>query len=250
MTDENKFFRYVWRFNAIALACVAIAAGGAIIFNLLNPWRPAEPTPAGHFAPVPHGAEKGFTYRLESHGERRLVEREELIALDRWNGSPQSYGLQEMRLTSASYIERLRSVNLLAIDQNTVESHWVFRGYDRAIITDDTVYDAVPSGPAVPWGPGAALPSAIALVMTVVDSDTNKDGELTEKDRQSLYVYRPGATEAVRLLTADLIVSRQQSRNDRYLVVYENGSSAIAATYSVPDFKLIVEKQLPKVPNG
>lgn len=249
MTDENKFFRYIWRFNAIVLAGAAIAAGGTIIYNLANPWRPAEIAPAGHFAPVPHGAEKGFTYRLENHGERRLIGREELIALDRWNGSPESYGLQHMELRSSVSYTSARSVNLLAIDQSTVESHWIFRGYNRAILSDDPVYDVIPS-PIVPFEPGPARSSAIALVITVVDADTNKDGELTEKDRQSVYVYRPGTAEAVRLLTADFIVSRQQSGNDRYLVVYENGSSAIAATYSVPDFRLIVEKPLPKVPNG
>jgi len=37
MTDENKFFRYIWRFNAIVLACVAMAAGGAMLYGILNP---------------------------------------------------------------------------------------------------------------------------------------------------------------------------------------------------------------------
>jgi len=53
--------------------------------------------------------------------------------------------------------------------------------------------------------------------------------------------------EAVRLLAADLIVSGQQTSSDHYLVVYENGSSAIAATFSIPEFKLVAEKPLPKV---
>ena len=244
MTDENKFFRYVWRFNAVALAAVGILATFAMLNGIINSWSPPEPKPAGRFAPVPRSAEKEFTYRLESHGERRLIGPEELIALDRWKGSPETYGLmhQEMR---ASYIAQSRSVNLLAIDQGTAESHWIFRGYDRAIIADDPIYDTVAPRPLET--PPA---STIALVMTVVDSDTNKDGELTEKDQQSLYVYRPGATEVVRLVTAGLILSRQQTSSDRYLVVYENGSSATAATFSVPEFKLVAEKLLPKVPNG
>jgi hypothetical protein len=250
MTDENKFFRYVWRFNAVVLAFVAIAAAIAILGNILNPWRPTPPEPAGHFAPVPKGAENGFTYRLASHGESRLVGQEELIALDRWNGSPETYGLKEMRLgASTSYIAQSRSVNLLAVNHTTVESHWIFKGYDRAIVGDDPVYDTVPLSPGlIPLRPDQAPSSTIALVMTVVDSDTNKDGELSEKDRQSLYVYRPGTMEAARLLTADLIVSRQQTSTDRYLVIYENGSSAVAATFSIPGFKLIAEKPLPKVP--
>ena len=243
MTDENKFFRYVWRFNAIILACIGIAAAGAMLYSILNPWRPAERTPAGHFAPVPQSAEKEFTFRLQSNGERHVVGREELIALGRWNGSPETYSLGH--ISSGGYVEETRSPNVLAVNQVTVESHWIFKGYSRNIIANDLVYEAVASRAPSALGQQA---SAIALVMTVVDADTNKDSELTEKDRQSLYVYCDGTTEAVPLLTADLIVSRQQTGNDRYFVIYENGSSAVAATFSIPGFKLIAEKPLPRVP--
>jgi hypothetical protein len=244
MIDENKFFRYLWRFNAVFLAGVGIVVACGAIFSILNTWQPTEPAPAGHFAPVPQSAEKQFTYRLQSSGERHVVGREELIALGRWNGSPETYSLGHV---SGRYVKETRSPNVLAVNQITVESHWIFKGYDRDIVSNDLVYEATPS--PVPLAPGQAA-SAIALVMTVVDADTNKDGELSEKDRQSLYIYLPGMTKAVRLLTADLMVSRQQTASDRYLVVYENGGSAVAATFSVPEFKLIAEKALPKVPNG
>jgi hypothetical protein len=244
MTDENKFFRYLWRFNAVVLACAGIVVAGGMLYSILNQWRPAEPTPpAGHFAPVPQSAEKEFTYRLQSSAERHVVGQEELIPLGRWNGSPETYSLGH--ISSGGYVEETRSPNVLAVNQVTVESHWIFKGYNRNIIANDLIYEAVPN----PVPPITGQPaSAIALVMTVVDADTNNDDELTEKDRKSLYVYRAGAMEAARLLTADLIVSRQQSGNDRYLVVYENGNSAVAATFSIPEFKLIAEKPLPKVP--
>ncbi len=245
MTDENRFFRYVWRFNAVVLACVAMVVGGAMFYTTLFPWRSVEIAPAGHFAPVPQNAEKEFTYRLQSGGERYVVGREKLIALGRWNGSPESYSLAH---ASSGRYEETRSPNILAVDQVTVESHWIFKGYNRNITADDLVYESVPS--PVPPTPDQVASPAVALVMTVIDADTNKDGELTEKDRKSLYVYRAGAIEAARLLTADLIVSRQQIGRDRYLVIYENGTSAVAATFSLPEFKLVAEKPLPKVPNG
>lgn len=249
MTDENKFFRYLWRFNAVFLAGVGLVVACGAIYSVLTPWRSDEPAPAGHFAPVPRAAENEFTYRLESNGQRRAVGQEVLIALERWKGSPETYGLQELSSPSARYDSRSRSVNFLAVNPSTAESRWVFDGYGRMIIGGDLIDSVIPPIP-VPLVPGQVTSPAIALVMTVVDADTNKDGELTEKDRKSLFVYRAGAIKAVRLFTADLIVSRQQTDNYRYLVIYENGSSAVAATYSLPDFKLIAEKPLPKVPNG
>ncbi|HWY64097.1 MAG TPA: hypothetical protein VNX61_02705 [Rhizomicrobium sp.] len=243
MTYENKFFRFLRRFNAIGLAAIGVVVACGVALAILTPWRPAELAPTGRFAPVPHDAEKAFTYRLENNGKRRRVGQEELVALDRWRGSPETDGVAESAVSSARYVQS-RRVNLLAVDQVTAESHWLFKGYDRAIVADDTVYDSIS------LRRDQASSSPIALVMIVADSDTNKDGEMSEEDRQTLYVYRPGTAQAVRLLTADLIVSRLQTSDDRYLVIYENGSSAVAATFSIPEFKLIVQKPLPKVPNG
>lgn len=213
MTDENRFFRYIWRFNALVVACIGLAAAWTVAGGLLNPFRP-EPPPKGGFAPVPRGAEQGFTYRLDGHGQHRLVGQEELIALNRWKGSPETYGLKhmEVRQYSSTFVTT-NSVNLLAVDQKTAHSHWVFAGYNRAIIADDAVYDTVPVNPA------QTPAQASALVITVVDADTDKDGELTDKDKQSLYVYRPGMPAATRLLAANLILSTGQAGNDRYLVV-------------------------------
>jgi len=242
MTNKSRLFRYLWRFNAVVLAGIGIAVACVVAFSVLDGWRSDQPAPAGHFAPVPQGAEKTFTYRLESNGVRQQVGQEELIALGRWAGSPESYGLS--RGVSERVSPQSNRVNLLAVDQATAESHWLFKGYDRAIVADEVVYDTISQRP------DHSSSSPVALAMLVIDSDTNKDGELTEKDRQSIYIYRPGEAGAVRLLTADLIVSHKQTSNDHYLVIYENGSAGVAASYSLPEFKLIAEKPLPKVPNG
>jgi hypothetical protein len=86
-------------------------------------------------------------------------------------------------------------------------------------------------------------------VIHTIDADTNKDGALTNKDQQSLYLYRPGVGLAVKLLDADLVLSTAQADDAHYLVVYERGRDAIAATYSLPDFKLVSQKRIPPVPD-
>jgi hypothetical protein len=246
MTDENKFFRYLWRFNALVLAGIAVAAAGLLVYGILNPWRPAGIAPAGHFAPVAGGAEKEFTYRLTKDSSYS-VGREQVIYLGRWNGAPSVYGLQHMSASYDMTEPAFLGVNALAVSPNSGDSHWLFRGYRRAILSESSIsLSERPAEPDTAVAPGTAQ-TVIAMAMTAVEVDTNKDGRLSEKDRQSLYVYREGMAEAMKLLTGDLIISAQQSGVDRFLVISENGKSGLATTFSIPDFKLIAQKPLPNV---
>jgi hypothetical protein len=253
MTDENRFFRYLWRFNALVLAGLGIAGACAAIGSFLFPWRPAELAPKGGFAPIPAAAEKEFTYRLEDGGVSQWVGQEGIAALERWKGAPASYGLEMKVMIAASSSRRWagnRNVNMLAVNSGDASSHWLFKGYDRAILSDDLIYPGRTTAEqsADRYAPLEFRSAATALVMTVVDADTNGDGDLSEKDRQSFYVYRPGTGDPVKLFTADLIKSAHQTGPSSYLVIYEKGRSAFAATYSIPDFKLVAEKPLPDVP--
>ena len=262
MTDENKFFRYVWRFNAIVLACVAIVLVVSGAFSLLSFWdKPHTVDPVGHFAPVPKAAEQKYTYRLATDRSPVVLGREEIFSLTRWEGEPKAYGLADIRVSSYGGPE-IQEVNRLAVNVDG-SSHWLFHGYDRMILTENAIFERRPeaaslSGPTVIRAPGSAYdtsptpatdaPSAVAVVLETVDADTNKDGKITAKDEHSLYVYRAGATEAVKIITADDFLSVQQIGTDKYLVICENGKTATATTFSLPDFKLQSEKPLPNVP--
>lgn len=246
MSDENRFFRFVWRFNALALALglAAITVVGSLSFvgDLWGPiFRAPQSEPVGHFAPVPKEAERNYTYRLESEPLETPGTRERIMILRRWEGEPREYGLADVPRVSSYSGPEEQDVNILVIDGDSGASHWLFGGYCRSIISRTPVYGAEPDA-------NRSAPPVVAWVMQTVDADTNKDGKLTTKDRQSLYVYRPGAGEAVKFLSADNVLATHQIGADKYLIVYENGKTASAATYSVPDFKLLSQKSLQNVP--
>jgi hypothetical protein len=138
------------------------------------------------------------------------------------------------------------AVNVMVIDENTGEGHWLFHGTGRYIMTRDVVYQGAPVASSEY---GVDPRPIIGMVMLVVDSDTNKNGALDEKDIISVYLWRKGGTEAVKLLTSDTIPGIGQIGADRYLVTYEKGKKSMAALYSVPDFKLISDKPLPDAPH-
>ena len=256
MTDDNKFFRWVWRFNALVVAVAGLGVLALVGFSFAATlMRPPYDKPAGGFTPVPPAAEQNATYRIEESsygiGGITLVSggvRERMLALRRWEGAPSSFGLANaiVERTSQSYVgrEAVNAVNLLILNVETGDSHWMFAGYHRAIVTGEPVYPVDPyiteasQAPSIPPG---------FMVLLVRDSDDNHDGKLDDKDRISLYAYRAGTPAPIKFLTADLIISTRQIGADKYMVVFEQGKSAFAAIYALDGFKLLSKKPLPKL---
>jgi hypothetical protein len=252
MSEENKAFRFLWRFNAILMAVAGILVICALSFSVIEGWtmRHRSPeVPAGNYAPVPKSAEENYTYRLEAQPDIASLPHEQFFALQRWNGSPSSYGLaMDLKVTtefSSSFYHYTDAVNLLAVDSASGASHWLFAGYSRRVADQQAIYAG---GPFVPDESKAPL-QPIALVIRTVDKDTNRDGQLDYKDGWSLYYYRPGDVRATKFFDANYIISMNEVDDGDFSVIYEKGKSAFAVRFHVPDFKLVSEKSLPDVPN-
>ena len=233
MQNAEKYFRYLWRFNAAMMAVIGFAVVIAFVVNLLSPlWSASHSGTAGSFAPVPKSAERGYTYRLAHDAIRLSGTREQIFVLKRWKGDA---GEQEPSSSDA------QDVNLLVVDDVNATSRWLFRGTARTILSRDEVH-------ASDVADFNAYSPVVALVLTVLDADTNKDGGIDGKDRQSLYFYRVGSAAAVEFFTADRVLAAQQAGSDRYLVIYENGNKAAAQLFSMLDFKPLSQNPLPDVP--
>ncbi|HUO97299.1 MAG TPA: hypothetical protein VMU01_01440, partial [Rhizomicrobium sp.] len=71
---------------------------------------------------------------------------------------------------------------------------------------------------------------------------------LTAKDAITLYYWKKGSSNVVRLLHAEAIDNARQISADRYLVTFYKGNDLVAATYTLPEMKLVAEKVLPAEP--
>jgi len=264
MAEDNKFFRWVWRFNGlvIALGVIALVIGAGVVWLWSVFYPPKFDEPAGGFAPVPKDAEKNATYRIQElgygAGNVTFVSegmRERFLALRKWEGAPASHGLANaLELRTSSYYGRqgIDAVNLLIVNADSGESHWMFDGYNRAIASQEPIY-ANPTGAIVPgnrdtFGMDKPAVPPVGAVLWVRDHDDNGDGKLDEKDATSLYVYRVGMSAPVKLLTVDLTISTSQEDSHKYMVVYERGKKAFVAIYAMPSFQLLSQKLLPKLP--
>lgn len=263
MIEENKFFRFLWRFNALAIALAVLAVLGSLGYGFVlmlthDYWE----KPQGHFAPAPKGAEAKNTYRLRTSGAIAFKngggEDVYLVySLGAWNGAPNVYSL-----ASVSGVERARepaNANLLLMNAHTGAGKWLFNGLGRNIRSWEKVVDSAIAGNAVAEGfrnPGVQSSDELfggaqyvkAVVLKVVERDTNHDNELTDDDGVSLYVWQGGNDAPVKILEATLVLDQAQIGAARYTISYELGDQAWLAIYSVPDFKLLSKTKLPKVP--
>ncbi|MDE2182757.1 MAG: hypothetical protein KGJ78_07020 [Alphaproteobacteria bacterium] len=216
MRPVDKYFRYLWRINAVVIAVLGLAMLGMLLAAVFSALRgPQGPTAAG-FAPL-SGAH-GVSYRLARNAIVLGDRREKLFVLQRWTGDPRSPDAAGS------------DVNLLVVDGQTASSHWMFRGNDQTILSTDPLRDDGPMAPV------------IGLVLTVSERIKN-DGT-----QESLYCYRVGGGPAVRFFTAESIMAAQQVGLDRYLVVFRDDGKTSAETFSLVDFKMISKSPVPDLP--
>lgn len=244
MPQDGLFFRVLRRFNLIVWALVGIAALMVAATYLPElPWMTSLIAKVGGdtAVPVAQAPAKTDGYELQAEyypsGEAYPpIARDKVLFVLRKSMPP---------VDPTTFLPNKEEVvNLMVIDEDG-QGHWLFQGHDRLIVSREAVYQ----GPQ-PAGAEVATDARpiVALVMQVVEADTNKDGKLGEDDAISLYVWRKGDSKAEKLLTSDTLMGVGRMGENRYLVNFDKGKTKMAAVYSLPDFKLISATPLPEAP--
>jgi hypothetical protein len=241
MADDNRFFRWLGRINAmlffVAVAGVIVLMGGeSLMWGLMSHDAPAgaqmkngDDTYAfgGTLGPPSVATGASSISHLDGTDEGVMVLR---------RGDPNPYGLE-----SRSRFET-GDVNFLLIDLKTMKNRWLFEGVKRAIGQVLEVRSSVPV-------PQNSPDPVTALLMAVAVADTNGDGKITRADDNALYVYRVGSAKAVKLFDAKAISGMEQIDSERIAITYYDGKTDHAVLLSARDFKAIADTTLSPTPN-
>jgi hypothetical protein len=232
------FFKVLWRINAVLAFVALIAVIGFVV--LLSKERIDRPLLA-YFVPPPAAAvvPKKPAYRYE-------LEKDLLIGADTASADFELYRLVRWGKIDGKPMppEASATVNLLVADKKSGATKWLFEGFDRTIINQETVLTG-----RWYWREPEAdddVPVEI-VVLKVIDADTNGDGALTLDDRQALYVARFPAAGPVKLLEADAVWFTLQ-KNKEYQVGYRDRGEGYLATYALPDFTLVSKTKIEGLP--
>ena len=233
MHEENRFFRILWRVNAVLLALTGLLAVGllctvAVGLLMSNFGRHDEPVP------MKSAAGDKVRYELAPEGTPLQGTPFMLYTLNRRSGAFADEGSFSGRGNTG------QDANYLIVDSGTASGTWLFAHETQAIWSHVLLYKT-------PSADGGDV--VTAMILTVADTDTDKDGALTGRDRQSLCFYRPGDARAVKFFTADNIWSVRQIDADRFSVVYGDGGKTAAAVFSTHDVALLRTGVLPDFPD-
>ncbi|MGY2907805.1 hypothetical protein [Bradyrhizobium sp. URHC0002] len=230
--NENGFFKFVWRFNALAIAgaatiCIVLGLfAGLSIFN-------AEPRPH-RGANVVNVDQESKASEEFSLGDPSAIAGIPYVQVPLYRG--RHYGVGSIYSGG-----RQQAVNFLFLNISTNESRWLFSGVGQLILESHVLFNKLKDAN----DPSRA---AVAVVHVVVEKDTDGDKRLTEKDAISLATSATDGTNYRKLVEGvDQLYSVKQIADDKVLVLYQKNRETVSELYGVPSMAPLLQASVPKV---
>ncbi len=233
---EPKFFKYVWRYNALAIAGVASLCGLLAVFMVYDLVRN-----------ITRDREVSNVVAVETGSNTPAAVREvyklgppTLISGTSFMQAP----LYREQYQARSYYNKGSTGNIanyMFLNVMTNQSTWLMNGAGQLFLSNWALTERAPSDQA---GPG----KAVAMIYQLVDKDTNADGILTEADAKTVGTSGADGTGFKKILEGvPNINSLQQITGDKLMIFYERGEDTISQIYSLPGLVNLSEHKIPKL---
>lgn len=230
--SESRFFRFVWRFNALAIA------GAAIVCILLGLYAAAtifkEETRSRRVTNVVNVGEKDNVSEEFALGSATIIAGTPYVRVPLYRA--QSY--------SALYYSKRseqNAVNFLFLNISTNESRWLFERTGQLMIDSQVLYSKLRISPDEPR-------TGVGVVHVVVERDSNGDSRLTDKDAVSLAASAVDGANYRKLIEGiERLYSVQQIADDKVLVLYQKNQKTVSELYSVPSMERLSQASIPKI---
>jgi hypothetical protein len=133
--------------------------------------------------------------------------------------------------------------NYLFVNLEDKSSRWLIPTNDHLIVSMERL---AADGTSARWADSEK--PAKWLVFDVVTSDTNGDNRLTEADRKTIGIAGADGSHYAEVLSGiDAELGRTWMQGDRLLIVYSAGGKNVISEISLPDRKVLVTRDLPKI---
>jgi len=229
----NRFFDYVWRFNALAIAAAAILCillgvyAGVTIFK--------QETRSRRVTNVVNIGDKDKISEEFTLGTPSTIAGTQYVRVPLYRG--QSY-------SGASYYSKSSEqnvVNYLFLNSSTNESWWLFENAGQLLISSQVLTNKLKTMPD-------EHNAAVAIIYTVVERDSNGDNRLTDKDAVSLAASDVDGTKYRKLIEGiERLYSVQQIADDKVLVLYLKDQKTLSELYSLPTIVRLQQSSIAKI---
>lgn len=229
MQDNNRFFQFIWRVNALAIVGVAMLAGVLGIYAVYSVFktetRDREVTDLLAVNPdVPQQDEVRLGYPT-------MIPGTQFVRI-------QLFREQKTDLTYYSKSSGDNTVNELFVNSTTGQSKWLFAGTDRIILNQVQTLSQLKSD----------QPVATSILYSLVDRDTNGDARLSAQDFTSIGYTSPDAAAYTPLLdNIQKLYAVEQVADDKVMVLYVRNGESRMTTYGLPNYSVVIDQILPKL---
>ncbi|MGL4490966.1 MAG: hypothetical protein ACRCU5_16115 [Rhizobiaceae bacterium] len=220
---EPKFFKYVWRYNALAIAGTATLCGLvalSLVYDLVrNITRDREVSNVVRIdgeAEAPNAIKEVFTI-----GAPYLVAGTSYMQVPQYREQSQDRDYYSKESTQ-------NISNYLFLNLQNNESKWLVSESERLFLSSNALTERAPGDLS---GSGKAL----GIIYRLVDKDTNGDGNLTQNDAVTIAASGVDGSNFRKVLDGVTnILSTEQIAADRLLIFYQREDETISEIYSVP----------------
>lgn len=227
--DENRFFRFVWRFNGIILMVagmlgiiVLLIGGYSFLRTITRDRGTRDIVNVQGDAPVEEKWQLGYMSPIDS---------EPWVMIPLYSDQKYDQSYYSKSTSSAR--------NYLFINSRTNKKHWLF-STNRYLIVDVAFLSEAENA--------ENEKKVRALLYRIVKKDTNGDKRLTHDDLQVIGLSRPSGKGYKEVLNGiDVFVGQRLVDEDTLLLVYQRKGVGYSANVKLSDFHFFNESELPKV---
>jgi len=232
MEKDNRFFRFLWRFNALVIAglgLIVICIAGIPLPMEYFAGRIAAENPATF---IPTKNTNNVTYALGAQSRLDgtpyiLVDLNRMGQLHAGDGFSSGRGIDQS------------TVNLLLLDGDNGKSRWLLSGLNH-IVWHMELRSIFPA-------PDDSHETVTGVIISSTPGNSGDNGVFKTRTPESLYYVPVGGSETTKFFSAEDIQFVDQIDATTILILYRNGQATSAVSYSVPSLKKLGEEPVPKV---
>lgn len=229
--EENRFFKFVWRFNGIIFMFAGVLTIGVLGYASYKMYR--DTTRERNVGNIVNVAEN-----------KHIDEKWQLGRMEKIDGTP--YAMiplySDQNYAQSYYSKSAQSTrNILFINMGNNQKRWLLDTNDWLIISSDIL-------PEREYNEKDKL--AKVILYSIVKKDTNDDKRLTSEDKSIIALSQLSGENYKEVLNdIDVLIGQQLLDNNTLIVIYQKKGIGYSATVSLADFSISNQAELPKIKN-
>ena len=226
--EDNKFFRLIWRFNALVIMSSGLLTIVVLLFAAVQIFQESFGNrQVNNIVNVAQETKIKETYSIrhfrEVSGTPYLI-----FSLS----SNQSY-----RHTSYSSKSTAAKRNYLFVNSKTNSKQWLFLEHKNLIVDDYFIVDETAKNKLIK-----------AILYTVVTKDTNQDSRLTSSDLITIAIGDPSGEKYQEIVTdVKFYLGFKNLEDDQILVIYDKNDTIYSVKVDIDDFVVSQASKISKI---